>query len=63
MELHFLDSGLGGKYALMARYVRPATATVCCEEYLKREVLWHRCITHVIYPLKKKKILTPSLHT
>lgn len=63
MELHSLDIGLRGNYALVARYVRPAAAPVCCEEYLKRELLWHGCITHVIYPFKKKKILTPSLHT
>lgn len=59
MELHSLDIGLRGNYALVARYVRPATAPVCCE-YLKRELLWHGCITNVIYALKQKLHSLPT---
>lgn len=47
----------------MAWYVRPPTAPVCCEEYLKHELFWHGCITHVIYPLKKKQKTSPPPYT
>lgn len=50
---------LCGHYAFMSWYVQPATAPVSYRDYLKHELLWHGCITHVICSLK---ISHPSPH-
>lgn len=50
---------LCGNYAPMSWYVQPATAPVSCGDYLKCELPWHKCITHVICSFKN----SPSLPT
>lgn len=56
---HWMDIALRGHYAFMSWYVQPATAPVSYRDYLKHELHWHGCITHVICSFKN----FPSLPT
>lgn len=50
---HLMDIELRRHYVFMSWYVQPATAPVSYRDYLKCELPWHKCITHVICSLKK----------
>lgn len=52
-----MDIELRGNRALVSWYVQPATAPVSHKDYLKCELPWHECITHVICSFKNSSSL------